>query len=123
MIQNRIFLTLKDETEDVKVAKDVLLSPLKLSQFIIRGLFQNANFDDLVTKLDQIKHFAAGITRASSLGTYKLAEYYPFLFSFHQFFHSSYRARQGMVLEKIVGKILEDIFQCEVAEKKKKRHK
>ncbi|GAB4481257.1 MAG: hypothetical protein OHK0057_35720 [Thermoflexibacter sp.] len=57
--------------------------------------------------------FAAGISRAEKLTTYKLAQYYPHMFAFHQFFQSSYRARQGKVLEEMIKNILENYANCE----------
>ncbi|MFQ3608500.1 MAG: hypothetical protein SNJ55_07730 [Chloroherpetonaceae bacterium] len=57
--------------------------------------------------MDGIKKFVAGVERATILGEdYTLAKNYAQLFSFHQFFHSSYRARQGKVLEEMLKNIL-----------------
>ena len=64
--------------------------------------------------LDEIKQFAAGVARAEKLSTdYTLASYYPFMFAFQQYFHSSFRARQGKVLEKMVQSILKKYGKCD----------
>jgi hypothetical protein len=41
-------------------------------------------------------------------GSYNLARFYPYLFSFHQFVHSSYRARQGKTLEEIFKEVIKN---------------
>ncbi len=56
--------------------------------------------------MDKIKQFVAGINRATSLSDYKLANFYPTMFAFHQYFNSSFRARQGKVLEVVLQEIL-----------------
>lgn len=84
--QERIFLHLLDNTNEVELAKRILKSPLGLAADIIYALFE----DRLVSKkdeLDKIKMFAAGISRSEKLGSnYSLAKYYPYMFSFQQFF-------------------------------------
>ena len=35
------------------------------------------------------------------------------MFAFHQYFHSSFRARQGKVLEKMIQNILKQYGQCD----------
>jgi hypothetical protein len=110
--QERIFLHLLDNTKEVELTKRILKSPLGLATDIIYALFDNK----LVSKkdeLDKIKMFAAGISRAERLGCdYSLAKYYPYMFSFQQFFHSSFRARQGKVLEEMIKNILENYTNC-----------
>src|ERR1035441_4524134 len=96
--QNRIMISLDKSTEYLRINK-ALKSPLGLAHELIRNLF-NKSFDNIKNELDSIKKFVAGIDRAEELGSgYKIAKFYPYLFSFHQFFHSSYRARQGKTLE------------------------
>ena len=100
----RNFLLLLDGSEESLILKYVLKSPLGLASGLIDILFEN-DFSRIENSLDEIKLFAAGITSARKLAdetNYKLASYYPYFFSFQQFFHSSYRARQGKVLEKIL---------------------
>nr|MCU0482338.1 hypothetical protein [Anaerolineae bacterium] len=98
--QSRLLLLL-DKSDEVAFVKQILKSPLGLAYELIQMLFQN-RFDDLADKLDTIKQFVAGITRVNGLSEYKLAHYYPVFFAYHQFFHSSYRARQGNVLENLL---------------------
>ena len=100
----RNFLLLLDDSEESLILKCVLKSPLGLASGLIDILFEN-DFLRIEESLDEIKLFAAGIASARKLAdetNYKLASYYPSFFSFQQFFHSSYRARQGKVLEKIL---------------------
>jgi len=96
--QDRYLLSLCFDDES-KIIKSILKSPLGLVKEINRLLFEN-DFDSIKNNLDSIKQFVAGITRSENIGKkYSLGKYYPFLFSFHQFVHSSYRARQGKTLE------------------------
>ncbi len=112
-MQERIFLHLLDETEEIKLVKSILKSPLGLSEDLIALLFEQ-RFSQLSLELDSIKKFAAGIERANMLGNdYALARSYAQLFSFHQFFQSSYRARQGKVLEETLKSILRTYRICE----------
>ena len=109
----RRFLHLMDRSEETRLVKDILKSPLGLASKIITSLFEEklANWKD---DLDEIKLFAAGIQRAEKLSTvYSLASYYPFMFAFHQYFHSSFRARQGKVLEQILQRILQQYSRCD----------
>lgn len=104
--QKRFLLSLCPNDQNTKIVRTILKSPLGLSQKIIRLLFKN-NFKEVKDNLDSIKQFVAGITRSEALGkSYSLAKFYPYLFSFHQFFHSSYRARQGKVLEELFKEVI-----------------
>ena len=116
--QNRFLLTL-DNTPESNTIKEILKSPLGLVAELSKLLFEN-NFDKIKNNLDSIKNFVAGISRTEKLGkNYKIANYYPYLFSFHQFFHSSYRARQGKTLEEFIKKIIrKNDKNIEVADKK-----
>lgn len=98
--QPRLLLSL-DQTTQTHQARQHLKSPLGLAHDIIRYLFDN-RFDELRDKLDIIKQFVAGVGRVERLSDYALATYYPTFFAYHQFFHSSYRARQGNVLENLM---------------------
>lgn len=105
--QNRFLLTLDSEPTSELIRK-VLKSPLGLSHKITKCLFEN-DFEKLRNELDSIKEFVAGVTRAEKLGKdYTLARFYPSLFAFHQFFQSSYRARQGKTLEEFIKEILRE---------------
>lgn len=109
--QDRIFLQLLDKKKSTELIKKILKSPLGLSADIITKLFKN-ELSSLKDDLDKVKMFAAGISRTEKLKTYKLAHYYPHMFAFHQFFQSSYRARQGKVLEEMMKNILENYASC-----------
>ena len=118
--QSRFFLTLADETEENQLSLHMLKSPLGLSHLILQHLFTN-ELDQLQRDLDKIKGFAAGVTRSRNKSEgYTIASYYPSLFAFHQFVHSSFRARQGKVLEKILDNILE-YSGCDVPNTTKKK--
>lgn len=109
----RRFLHLMDPNEETQLVKNILKSPLGLASNIITSLFEE-KLTELKDDLDEIKHFAAGIKRAQKLSAgYSLASYYPFMFAFHQNFHSSFRARQGKVLEKMIESILQQYSRCD----------
>lgn len=118
----RKFLHLIDPEEETLSVKDILKSPLGLASNIITSLFEG-KLAGLKDDLDEIKHFAAGIKRAETLSAgYSLASYYPLMFAFHQNFHSSFRARQGKVLEKMLQRILQQYGRCNnVPDKNKDR--
>jgi len=101
----RTFLLLEDRSSESEVVYEVLRSPLELAQKIVCHLFRGeiAGFRE---EIDIIKEFAAGIHRALELQAYPLANYYSLMFAFQQWFHSSYRARQGKVLESILQRVL-----------------
>jgi hypothetical protein len=102
--QDRIILLLDDNPE-LEELKDIFESPLGLAKELVISCFKSDPHQGLLkyeSELDSIKKRAAGITRAHDLSSYKIAEYSPYLFAFQQFFHSSYRARQGEVLEAVV---------------------
>lgn len=104
---DRRFLLLMDSNEETELIKDILKSPLAQASKLITSLFEES-LGEVKNDLDVIKQFAAGIGRAEKLAEgYTLAAYYPFLFAFHQNFHSSFRARQGKVLELMVQRILQ----------------
>jgi len=68
---------------------------------------ENGGFQAIMDNLDSIKKMAVGLSAAEAKSGYPVANYSRYLFSFQQFFHSSYRARQGNVLEEIIRKTLE----------------
>ena len=121
--QSRVFLQLLDDSAEEKIVKSILKSPIGLAQDIIKRLFED-RFDELNDDLDEIKQFAAGVNRARSLAeSYSLASYYSYLFSFHQHFNSSYRARQGKVLEAMLQGILSNYCGCDNVAKSPKETK
>lgn len=110
---DRRFLHLMDSSEEIELVRDILKSPLGLASDVIERLFEE-KFGELTNDLDEIKQFAAGIDKAQKLATsYALASYYPSMFAFHQHFHSSFRARQGKVLEKMIQNILKQYGRCD----------
>ena len=110
---DRKFLHLIDSSVETDLVKDILKSPLGLASDVIKRLFEG-RFEELKDDLDEIKQFAAGIDKAQKLSAgYALASYYPSMFAFHQYFHSSFRARQGKVLEKMIQNILKQYAQCD----------
>lgn len=104
--QPRTFLLLEDPSPATELARQVLDSPLDQVKEIVRRLFRGelASFGE---KIDAIKSFAAGVSRAKSLRSYPVANYYSLMFAFQQWFHSSYRARQGKVLEGICQRAMD----------------
>ncbi len=102
-----------DDNAEMLLVKDILKSPLALADKIFTCLFEE-KLVELKDDLDEIKSFAAGINRAEELSiSYSLASYYPFMFAFHQYFHSSFRARQGKVLERVLQEILRKYGNCD----------
>lgn len=121
--QERFLLTL-DNTKNSKTARKILKSPLDLAIKTTHHLFEN-NFGEMKENLDSIKYFVAGIKRAKQLGNnYRIANYFTYLFAFQQFFHSSYRARQGKALEelsKVVVRNLSTKFKVPDSNKRKRQ--
>ncbi len=111
-LQERNYLLLKDDKES-QIIKRILKSPLGLAQDLILRLNED-NYTELKENLDKIKQFVAGVERAENLKDYKLANYYPSMFAFHQFFNSSFRARQGKVLEVVIQEILRNYTDCNI---------
>lgn len=121
--QKRFLLSLCTKDQNTKILRTILKSPLELSQLIIRLLFDN-NFKEAKDNLDSIKQFVAGITPSEALGkSYSLARFYPYLFSFHQFIQSSYRARQGKVLEELFKVVIRQANKNIIVPDKKKDKK
>ena len=92
--QDRIILLLEEDPRFSEI-KNILKSPLGLVKDLVETCFSseaNRNLLKYEKELDEIKKRVAGITRARSLSSYKIANYSSYLFAFQQFFHSSYRA-------------------------------
>ena len=116
-LQERNFLLLKDDKSS-KIIRNILRSPLGLAVELIKKLNEN-NYYELKENLDKIKQFVAGIERAETLQKdYKLAQFYPIMFAFHQYFNSSFRARQGKVLEVVMQEILRNYTDCNIVPEK-----
>jgi len=115
---NRKLLLLIEDKEANEV-KEVLKSPLELSSNLIENFIEN-KLDELKDNLDNIKKFAAGIASAENKQEdYIISKMYPYYFAFHQFVHSSFRARQGKVLEEIIKNILKKEENINILDKKK----
>ncbi len=103
--QDRIILLLEDDPLFNEV-KDIFKSPLGLVKDLVKSCFTEDQDQGLLKhekELDDIKKRVAGIARSHDLSSsYKVAKYSPYLFAFQQYFHSSYRARQGGALEGVV---------------------
>jgi len=116
-LQERNFLLLNND-DSLKIVRKLLKSPLGLAEKLIILLNEN-KFSELKDNLDKIKFFVAGINRAEALSNdYQLAHYYPLMFAFHQFFNSSFRARQGKVLEAIMQELLKEFTNSNIVPKK-----
>jgi len=111
-LQDRNFLLLNNDV-DAEILIKILKSPLGLAKELIIKLNEN-KYSDLKDNLDKIKQFVAGINRAESLKEYKLASFYPTMFAFHQYFNSSFRARQGKVLEVVLQEVLRNYTNSNV---------
>lgn len=106
IFQDRYILTFDKEEETLK---KILNSPLGLTYDLLKILFEN-KFKEKIEELDTIKSFVGGIGRTQSFKeNYVVSSYYPYLFSFQQYFHSSYRARQGKVLEEFFKEIFKQL--------------
>ena len=105
----------KPDRHDCPERRLLLLEDPKLEKYpavFLKGLLDQARevicklFEGGIEKLgmsDDIKAFTASIVRAEELGSsHLLADYYKTMFLFQQWFHSSYRARQGKVLEHLM---------------------
>lgn len=112
-LQKRNFLLLRNDKSS-QIVRNILRSPLGLAKDLIVFLNEN-KYSDLKDNLDKIKQFVAGIERAESLQKgYKLAQFYPTMFAFHQYFNSSFRARQGKVLEAMMQEVLRNYTSCNI---------
>lgn len=121
--QDRLILLLEQDKGSI-IARHILKSPLGLVLKLINALFADNPEEGLLKykdKLDEIKKKVAGLARAEQFShTYRIAKYSLYLFAFQQFFHSSYRARQGLVLEKVVYNVLGLYDGIKIYEKKEK---
>jgi hypothetical protein len=112
-LQGRRLLLLENPSDAIvqRQAK-VLESPLGLAQELVAMSFHRGPPPGLTLaqrELDDIKRFAAGLSSAEKhASTYKIAGYSVYAFSLQQFFASSYRARQGNVLERALDATLSD---------------
>ena len=113
MLQSRKLILLEDEGDPaISRLRELLKSPLGLAKVLTCMAFHKGPPHGLYLaqqKLDSIKRIAAGLASAEShASTYKVAGYAVYAFSLQQFFASSYRARQGNVLEEVLRTTLSD---------------
>ncbi len=88
----------------------ILGSPIRLANQITCEAFSKSSeqLKNYRERIDPIKRIVLGLTSAeesANKGDY-LANYTLYQFAFQQFFQSSFRARQGTVLDKALNKIL-----------------
>lgn len=112
-MQGRTLILLsRDGDPDMDKMAEMLRSPLGLAQLLACLSFRTRPKHGLFLardNLDPIKKVAASLARAEANSKdYRVADYAAYVFAFQQFFHSSYRARQGLVLERILGGALRD---------------
>jgi len=123
-IQPRSIILLEDDKRtEIQQLIELLASPLGLADDLVELSFDFSASGGLLSKkqkLDSIKKMTAGLASAEQKSSYPIANYSVYLFSFQQFFHSSYRARQGNVLEGIIRRVLEE---SKVTAFKRKQHK
>lgn len=113
VLQARRLILLEDPDDPiVQRQKKVLESPLGLAQELVAMSFHRGPPAGLALAerdLDSIKKFAAGLSTAEGHApAYRVAGYSVYAFSLQQFFASSYRARQGNVLERALDATLSD---------------
>ena len=107
---DRRIILLEDKNDNtIQQLLSILCSPLGLAKELSNRAFDTDNKGNLLSyekQLDFLKRAGAGLTSASKKGPYPISDYASFLFAFQQFFHSSYRARQGNFAESLVRTIL-----------------
>ncbi len=120
----RYFINFDEDITGLFSENEILKSLLELSRRIAIEL-QEERFSALHHRfrLDDIKLKAVGLGNAQKDTYDKIANYASYLFAFQQYFHSSYRARQGSVLENVisVGIKLAKLENYKVVEKKKRK--
>ncbi len=110
MYNDRKILLLEDKNDkSIKQLLSILCSPLGLAKELADRAFSKDSKNGLLSyadKLDILKRMAVGLESASRKSSYPISDYASYLFAFQQFFHSSYRARQGNFAESLVRSIL-----------------
>lgn len=90
----------------------ILKSPLELAKRLIAGFYDKPTKGLMAyrERIDATKRLALGLSSAENLAKQgdQLANYALYQFAFQQYFQSSIRARQGMVLDKALSEILAD---------------
>jgi hypothetical protein len=113
MLQPRQLILLDDPSDpSIQRLGQLLESPLGLAEVLVAMSFHKGPPPGLTLaqrKLDSIKRIAAGLASAEAHATtYRVAGYSVYAFCLQQFFASSYRARQGNVLEEVLRATLKD---------------
>ena len=122
--QDRTILLL-EASKEASVTGKLLESSLGLVCELIKASFSvdpNENLLKYKSRLDDIKKKTAGIARTELLSNKgsTIATYAGHLFAFQQLFHSSYRARQGNVLEEVIRHVLSNVDGIVVAKRRDK---
>lgn len=111
---NRTILMLEELKKEELLKPFILIlgSPIRLANQITCEAFSKSSeqLKNYRERIDPIKRIVLGLTSAeesAAKGDY-LANYTLYQFAFQQFFQSSFRARQGTVLDKALNKILRD---------------
>lgn len=123
--QDRTILLL-EASKEASVAGKLLESSLGLVRELVKASFSMDPKENLLkykSRLDDIKKKTAGIARTELLSDKgsTIATYAGHLFAFQQFFHSSYRARQGNVLEEVIRHVLSKVNGIVVAKRRDKK--
>ena len=121
MYNDRKILLLEDKNDkSIQQLLSILCSPLGLAKELADRAFSHDIKNGLLSyadKLDFLKGMAVGLESASRKSSYPISDYASYLFAFQQFFHSSYRARQGNFAESLVRSILTLSNKVEVYKK------
>ncbi len=108
--KQRKIILLENKTDPaVEALFTILESPLGLAKELASRCFQKDQNNTILSykdELDVLKRLGAGLESAMKKSTYPIANYSSYLFAFQQFFHSSYRARQGNFAESVIRAIL-----------------
>ncbi len=101
---DRYFINFDNDISRIFSENEILASLLGLSRRLSIEM-QDKRFSVLHHKLrlDDIKLKGMGLGNAQKGFYDKIANYASYLFAFQQYFHSSYRARQGAVLENVIN--------------------
>ena len=117
----KIILLENKNDKAIQQLLSILCSPLGLAKDLSNNAFDKDGIGGLLSyekNLDFLKKVGAGLESASRKGSYPISDYVSFLFAFQQFFHSSYRARQGNFAESLVRSILTLSTKVKVYSKK-----
>ncbi|BDQ01956.1 hypothetical protein [Ignavibacterium sp.] len=103
---NFLLLSRAFNIKDIDLVITILKSPLELALKLTNHIIDK-NLEEISQDLDDIKGFSAGITSSNRFENF-IAKYHGDLFKFQQYYHSSYRARQGKVIENLLAEVLRE---------------